>query len=625
MAGDRKTDVTDHSCSLANLVTCTFLHKLDQKSAAYRILEARGDCCHQPAEQWHCSDQKPEAVTCCISGHKKTEVTNLVAQMVVVEGFMAMNLESQVLSIHKVYVSITSILLAIAKNILIEGKEKRKLYEEWLRPLGLFSLEKKKLRRDLIVVFNILTRGSRRAGKARSQKFIICLQKAEAKIRLGSSMKNYMSNNTSTVMKVQSAVHCLCCLEKETNPHLTTATLQEVVESDKVSLESPPTFQQIDTHSQLSIIYRFINERLSPLINVINKDIEQNWPQHRSLRDTTGDCWMPAGCSTVHHHSLGPAIQPVVKQKCLPTQQFPNLLARQLVKLKLPPTLGTNPPGFSFPIHTPSLFPEKISGCQLRLPAWYQMPSPSLPGALLSQQSPSPGHAVVAGHWSYHGQWPCLQSRENNGEEACSCGGYETCFPFGNEPLQSKGPPGVKGKGRWQMMVSEESSAICAPTKGSQGTQPPDLQDRDREQNEASTIQEGMISELLCNLDQHKSMRPDRIHPRVPGDWKLANVMPIYKRNWKKDPENYRLVSLILMPCKVMSKSAIMKQVQDNQEIRPSQHGLVKGRSCLTDLLSFYGQVTHLVDKGKAVVVVYLDFSKALDTISHIILLERLS
>lgn len=31
MAGDRKTDVTDHSCPLANLVTRTFLHKLDQK------------------------------------------------------------------------------------------------------------------------------------------------------------------------------------------------------------------------------------------------------------------------------------------------------------------------------------------------------------------------------------------------------------------------------------------------------------------------------------------------------------------------------------------------------------------------------------------------------------------
>jgi len=58
--------------------------------------------------------------------------------------------------------------------------------------------------------------------------------------------------------------------------------------------------------------------------------------------------------------------------------------------------------------------------------------------------------------------------------------------------------------------------------------------------------------------------------------------------------------------------------------IKDTQHGCVKNKSCLTNLLVFLEEVTNYLDSGYPVDVIYLDFQKAFDEVPHRRLIMKL-
>ena len=81
----------------------------------------------------------------------------------------------------------------------------------------------------------------------------------------------------------------------------------------------------------------------------------------------------------------------------------------------------------------------------------------------------------------------------------------------------------------------------------------------------------------------------------VPKDSRKANVTPVFKKGKKEDPGNYSPVSLTSILGKMMEQlilEVIIKEVEEKKVISSRQYGFTKGKSCLTNLIAFYDEMT---------------------------------
>lgn len=115
----------------------------------------------------------------------------------------------------------------------------------------------------------------------------------------------------------------------------------------------------------------------------------------------------------------------------------------------------------------------------------------------------------------------------------------------------------------------------------------------------------------------------------LPKTWKHATVIPIYKgKGSSNKKENYRPISLTSVCCRLYEKIlkiTILQHLSINNVISDSQHGFLPGRSTETQLLTCVNEWCDSIETGAFVDIVYLDISKAFDTVSHPKLLSKLS
>ena len=153
------------------------------------------------------------------------------------------------------------------------------------------------------------------------------------------------------------------------------------------------------------------------------------------------------------------------------------------------------------------------------------------------------------------------------------------------------------------------------------------------------------VLKVLKGLNPNKSTGVDNIHPRIlkeaaqqialpitiiakkslnsaslPSNWLDAQIVPIYKKDDRQDPANYRPVSLTSLICKIVEKIVapqMIKHIVDNQHYNSKQHGFTVGRSTTTNILEALNIWTEALHHNIPIDVIFLDYSKAFDSVPH--------
>ena len=114
---------------------------------------------------------------------------------------------------------------------------------------------------------------------------------------------------------------------------------------------------------------------------------------------------------------------------------------------------------------------------------------------------------------------------------------------------------------------------------------------------------------------------------KMPSSCKSAIVTPIFKKGLSSDPANYRPISKTSIFCKLMERvivSDLHAHLGKYKLLCDHQHGFMLGKSTVTNLLETTFDLAESLDRKLTKTIIYIDFKKAFDSVSHPKLVQKL-
>ena len=103
-----------------------------------------------------------------------------------------------------------------------------------------------------------------------------------------------------------------------------------------------------------------------------------------------------------------------------------------------------------------------------------------------------------------------------------------------------------------------------------------------------------------------------------PDSWKIANVIPIFKKGSTSDPSNYRPVLLLCCTGKLLERvvfEEFYNHLHENNLLYKFQSGFLPNHSATFQLIDIHHQICQTFDNHKYSCMVFCDISKAFDRV----------